>query len=116
LLIRIVGEDESRDLNRRFRGMDRPTNVLAFPIDLPPGVPSRQLGDLVICGPVVRREALAQGKLELAQWAHMVVHGVSHLLGYAHGDDAEAKVMEQREIRLLAQIGFADPYNDLASA
>jgi probable rRNA maturation factor len=116
LLIRIVGEDESGKLNRRFRGVNRPTNVLAFPLDLPIGLPYRHLGDLVICAPVVRREARAQGKPEQAHWAHMVVHGVSHLLGYDHGDEAGAQVMEQREIRLLAQMGFANPYTDVADA
>lgn len=116
LLIRIVGEDESSELNRRFRGVNRPTNVLAFPLDPPTGVANRHLGDLVICAPVVQREARMQGKFAQAHWAHMVVHGVSHLLGYDHGDDVGAQVMEQREIRLMAQMGFADPYNDVANA
>lgn len=116
LLIRIVGEQESRRLNRQYRGKDRPTNVLSFPMELPPGVPNKLLGDLVICAPVVQREAMVQGKQLHAHWAHIVVHGVLHLLGYDHLGEAQAQIMEHRETCLLMQMGFADPYVDCADA
>jgi probable rRNA maturation factor len=111
LTVRIVGEAESADLNGRFRGKHKPTNVLSFPgDDVPlPGEPL-QLGDLVICAPVVAREAAEQGKPERAHWAHMVVHGVLHLTGYDHEEEAEAAEMEQRERELLEALGFDDPY------
>lgn len=107
--IRIVDEDESRDLNHRFRGKDKPTNVLSFPydgetLDVP------VLGDIVICAPVVAREALEQGKEARAHWAHMVVHGCLHLLGLDHQQDAEAEDMESRERDILSAMGFPDPY------
>ena len=105
LTVRIVGAAESRALNRRYRGKDKPTNVLSFPSDLP-GTP----GDLVICAPVVSREAREQGKPARAHWAHMVVHGVLHLLGFDHIRPADAKVMEARERAILARLSFPDPY------
>ena len=111
LTVRIVDETESAELNRRYRGKHGPTNVLSFTYDVPAEVESGLLGDLVICAPVVAREARAQGKPEQAHWAHMLVHGMLHLLGYDHIDAAEARQMEQREIALLAQLGFADPYS-----
>lgn len=114
LVIRIVDEAESRALNRDYRGKDRSTNVLSFPFDAPPGVPAAEtgglLGDLVVCAPVVAREAAEQGKSLDAHWAHMVTHGVLHLLGYDHEDDDEAQAMEDRERELLAALGFSDPY------
>ncbi len=110
LVIRIVDEDESRALNHRYRGKDRPTNVLSFPFEAPPGVETNLLGDLVICAPVVAREAVAQGKATTDHWAHMVVHGCLHLLGHDHQTDTEAQAMEALECRLLASIGIADPY------
>lgn len=110
LTIRIVDEAESQELNRRYRGKDRPTNVLSFPydgdmLDVP------VLGDLVICAPVVQREAEEQGRDLRAHWAHMVVHGCLHLLGYDHEQDGDAEVMETRERELLAELGFSDPYD-----
>ena len=105
LALRIVGNAESRSLNRRYRNKDKPTNVLSFPSDAP-GV----LGDLVICAPVVSREAREQGKAAAAHWAHMVVHGVLHLLGFDHIRPADAKVMERRERAILARLSFPDPY------
>lgn len=112
--ILIVDEDEGRDFNARYRGRDYATNVLSFPADLPVGLPEAALppllGDLVICAPVVRREAAEQGKSARAHFAHMTVHGVLHLLGHDHEDDAEAEAMEALERRILADLGFADPY------
>ena len=107
--IRIVDEAESHELNHRYRGQDKSTNVLSFPydgdmLDIP------VLGDLVICAPVVRQEAEEQGKAPRAHWAHMVVHGCLHLLGYDHVQESEAEVMEARERKILAALGFSDPY------
>jgi len=110
LVIRIVDEAESRALNRDYRGKDYPTNVLSFPFEAPPGVPVPHLGDLVICAPVVAREAREQGKLRDAHWAHMVVHGVLHLLGLDHQTEREARNMERKERSILESLGFSDPY------
>lgn len=133
LNIRIVGDAESRSLNKAWRGKDKPTNVLSFQGDdaltppsaertVPPSPASRArdvsaafgrmrvLGDLVICAPVVAREAAAQGKAPRAHWAHMVVHGCLHLLGHDHEHEPEALRMEALEIRILKRLGFPDPY------
>jgi probable rRNA maturation factor len=112
LTIRIVGALESRRLNRDWRGKDKPTNVLSFPAAPEgfSGTDEMPLGDLAICASVVGREAREQGKVARAHWAHMVVHGVLHLLGYDHEDDADAQKMEGEEVRILAQLGFEDPY------
>lgn len=111
LCIRIVDADESAALNQRYRGKAGPTNVLSFPCAS--GVPELNLlGDLVICAPVVAGEAQTQGKTEAAHWAHMVVHGVLHLLGYDHIGDHDALIMETRERAILARLGFPDPYSD----
>jgi probable rRNA maturation factor len=110
LTIRIVDEPESQALNRDYRDKDKPTNVLSFPFEAPPGVPCELLGDLVICAPVVAREAAEQGKSAPAHWAHMVVHGVLHLLGYDHEEDAQAEDMEALEVQILAGLAIADPY------
>ena len=116
LLIRVVDEAEIRALNRDYRGKDQPTNVLSFPFEAPPGVASRLLGDVVLCAPMIEAEAHAQGKPLAAHWAHLVVHGVLHLLGYDHADAREALVMEARERQLLAELGFPDPYTTEADA
>ncbi len=108
--LRLVGEDEMRELNGRYRDRDYATNVLSFPAELPDAVDLPLLGDIVICAPVVRREALAQGKALNAHWDHMLVHGVLHLLGYDHVEDGEAELMESLERRILARLGHADPY------
>jgi probable rRNA maturation factor len=110
LTIRITDEAESRELNNEYRGKDYPTNVLSFPFEAPPEVPIPLLGDLVICAPVVFREASEQGKTAEAHWAHMVIHGCLHLLGYDHINDDEAEEMENIERHIMANLGFADPY------
>jgi probable rRNA maturation factor len=108
--LRIVGNAESAALNGRFRRKSYPTNVLSFPFEAPPGTRSDVLGDLVICAPVVRREAHTQRKTVNAHWAHMVVHGILHLRGYDHRKRQDAAVMEKKEIRLLKELGYANPY------
>ncbi|GIX36940.1 MAG: endoribonuclease YbeY [Silanimonas sp.] len=108
--VRFVDSPEGRALNRTYRGKDYATNVLSFPVELPPGVRSPLLGDLVVCAPVVAMEALAQGKPLAHHYAHLVVHGCLHLLGMDHQDEAEAEAMEARERRILARLGIPDPY------
>lgn len=112
LAIRLVDSKEGCSLNRHYRGKDYATNVLSFPAELPEGVvmPLPLLGDLVICAPVVAREAKEQGKLLSAHYAHLTVHGVLHLLGLDHENDLEAEVMEQIEREILAELGYEDPY------
>jgi probable rRNA maturation factor len=110
LSIRIVGTREGRALNRQYRGRDYATNVLSFPVELPRGVVSPLLGDLVICAPVVAREAGEQGKAPRDHYAHLAVHGVLHLLGFDHQDEREATRMETLERRVLATLGIANPY------
>ena len=113
LVVRIVNEAESASLNQTYRHKAGATNVLSFPFAAPAGVPSDLLGDIVICAPVVVREALAQRKALLAHWAHLTIHGVLHLLGYDHQDAAQAEAMEQLEIRILAGLGYPDPYGEM---
>ena len=103
LTLRIVGAAESRALNRRYRGKDKPTNVLSFAAE-------GALGDLVLCAPVIAREAREQGKSIRAHWAHMIVHGCLHLQGYDHQRERDAARMERKEQKLLAELGFPDPY------
>ncbi len=112
LTIRIVDEDESQELNHTYRDKNKPTNVLSFPFDAPPGIEINLLGDLVICANVVAKEADEQGKPLLHHWAHMIVHGTLHLLGYDHIEDDEAEEMEAIEIAILAKLGIDDPYQD----
>lgn len=111
LTIRIVNEAESTALNETYRHKQGPTNVLSFPFEAPAEVNSALLGDIVICAPVVLREAVVQGKASEAHWAHLVAHGVLHLLGYDH-DEAQAEAMESLEIRILVALGYPDPYGD----
>jgi probable rRNA maturation factor len=99
ITLRIVGEREGRRLNRMYRKKNYPTNVLSF-----------DTGDIVLCHPVIAREARAQGKAVAAHYAHLVVHGVLHLRGYDHKNKSEAGRMERAERRILARLGFADPY------
>lgn len=110
LAIRLVDAKEGRAFNRHYRGKDYATNVLSFPAELPEGVQLPLLGDLVICTPVVAREAREQGKPLNEHYAHLTVHGVLHLLGWDHEDDKEAESMEQLEREILATMGIADPY------
>ena len=110
LAIRIVDEREGCALNRHYRGKDYATNVLSFPAELPEGVKLPLLGDLVLCAPVVAREAAEQGKPVAAHYAHLTVHGVLHLLGWDHEDDKDAEAMEQLEREVLAELGLPDPY------
>jgi probable rRNA maturation factor len=116
LAIRIVDAREGRSLNRHFRGKDYATNVLSFPAELPEGLPEDVrlplLGDLVLCAPVIAREAREQHKALNAHYAHMTVHGALHLLGWNHEDDTEAECMERLEREILASLGIADPYLD----
>lgn len=108
--IRIVDKSESQSLNSQYRGKDKPTNVLSFPAEFPEGVDVPLLGDLVICAPIVAEEAKAQEKSETAHWAHMVIHGTLHLLGFDHIDDREAELMEATETALLKTLGHPCPY------
>lgn len=114
LAIRIVDSKEGRSLNRHYRGRDYATNVLSFPAEMPEGLPKGVklplLGDLVICAPVVAREAREQKKALNDHYAHLTVHGVLHLLGWDHEDEREAECMEQLEREILATLGVADPY------
>ena len=110
MTVRIVDEAESHELNLTYRGKDRPTNVLSFPFECPDEVELPLLGDLVICRQVVEREAAEQEKPLMAHWAHMVVHGCLHLLGYDHIEDDEAEEMESLETQIMQGLGFDDPY------
>ncbi|WP_162045785.1 rRNA maturation RNase YbeY [Vibrio taketomensis] len=108
--VRIVDEKESHQLNFEYRGKDKPTNVLSFPFEAPPGIEINLLGDLIICRQVVEQEAIEQDKPLLAHWAHMVVHGSLHLLGYDHIEDDEAEEMESLETEIMQKMGYEDPY------
>ncbi|MGV8930960.1 MAG: rRNA maturation RNase YbeY [Luteimonas sp.] len=114
LAIRLVDNKEGRALNRHYRGKDYATNVLSFPAELPEGLPKGVtlplLGDLVLCAPVIAREAREQKKLLVAHYAHLTVHGALHLLGWNHEDEREADCMEALEREILAGLGIADPY------
>jgi probable rRNA maturation factor len=112
LALRIVGTKEGRALNRHYRGKDYATNVLSFPAELPEGVKLPLLGDIVLCAPVIAREAREQGKPLLAHYAHLTVHGTLHLLGWNHEDPRDAECMEQLEREILAEMGIEDPYAD----
>ena len=115
LTIRVVEADESQQLNHDYRGKNKPTNVLSFPFESDVALTPPLLGDLIICASVVASEALAQHKSLEAHWAHMVVHGILHLLGYDHVEPAGAACMEHLEITLLNQLGYPDPYGDMPS-
>ncbi len=108
--VRLVSAAESTSFNARFRHRRHPTNVLSFPFEAPPGARSENLGDLIICAPVVRREARQQNKPVRAHWAHLVVHGILHLRGYDHQNRQDATVMEKMETRILRELGYANPY------
>ncbi|MCB1584225.1 MAG: rRNA maturation RNase YbeY [Xanthomonadales bacterium] len=108
--IKIIGQEESQYLNHTYRCKNKPTNVLSFPAEIPDFVESEHIGDLAICASVVEQEALEQNKPLNHHWAHMTIHGLLHLLGYDHIDDAEAEEMEAFEIQLLYEIGVKNPY------
>ena len=110
LTLRIVDEAEIQQLNADYRDKDKTTNVLSFPFQAPPGIEINLLGDIIICAKVVNDEAKAQNKTNQAHWAHMVIHGCLHLLGYDHIDLAEAEQMEQIEIDILRKLGYDNPY------
>jgi probable rRNA maturation factor len=110
ICIRITDIEEATRFNEKYRSKPRATNVLSFPAELPPGTPSGLLGDLVICAPVVRSEAKQQHKREEAHWAHMIIHGVLHLLGHDHKMPADAEIMEALEVQLLERFCFPNPY------
>lgn len=108
--VQIVSKDEMRELNNTWRGKNRPTNVLSFPMQSPDEVDLKILGDLALCADVINTEAIQQHKPAQAHWAHMVVHGMLHLQGYDHIDEHQAEEMEALEIRILDQLGFDNPY------
>lgn len=112
ICIRMVGPRESQLLNNRYRNRDKPTNILSFTSTIPSSVQLERvlLGDLVVCTSIVNQEAKAQKKDNHAHWAHIIMHGVLHLLGYDHIKDDDAHVMESLEIKLLAELGYPDPY------
>ena len=110
LTVRVIGEEEMAKLNRRYRGRNQSTNVLSFPIEPLLGMRTDLLGDIVVCGPVVDREAAIQHKPPMGHWAHMVVHGMLHLCGYDHESDQEATAMETLEKSVLGGLGYSDPY------
>jgi len=110
LTIRLVNTDESQQLNKQFRQKDKPTNVLSFPFEVPDGIELNLLGDLVVCVPVVKQEAKEQNKKLFDHWAHMIIHGCLHLLGYDHINDVDADEMEALEIKILADLSINNPY------
>ena len=116
LNLRIVDEQESADFNQQYRGKTGATNVLSFPFDAVAPEPLPILGDLVVCAPVVNREASEQQKTSEAHWAHIIVHGVLHLLGYDHIDDSDAAQMEALETSILLELNFPAPYESTDQA
>lgn len=115
VVIRLVDREEARQFNLQYRHRDYATNVLSFPAELPEGIPAdvagSVLGDLLICAPVVAEEAKNQGKQEVEHWAHLSIHGILHLLGYDHEEEADAAIMEALEIEILKVLGIPDPYS-----
>ena len=115
--IRIVDEEEARRFNRDYRNKDYATNVLSFRTELPDNLPAEirqcQLGDILICAPVVVRESLEQQRSEADHWAHLTIHGVLHLLGHDHEQPDEAAAMESLETEILRKLGVSDPYMDI---
>ena len=110
IVVRIVDEQESAELNEQYRLKPGPTNILSFPVEVPEGIELNLLGDLVVCAPVLEKEALEQHKSLTDHWAHIIVHGVLHLLGYDHLDDVEAELMENKEITILNKLNIKNPY------
>lgn len=112
LVIRVVDSEESAILNQSYRGKSGPTNVLSFPFEPPPQIETNYLGDIVICAPIVAREAVEQGKLEKSHWAHLVIHGMLHLQGHDHQTPQDAVAMERVETHIMARLGYPDPYRE----
>jgi probable rRNA maturation factor len=110
IVVRVVDEQESARLNEQYRHKQGPTNILSFPVEVPEGIELNLLGDLVICASVLEKEAEEQRKLLTHHWAHIVVHGVLHLLGYDHIDETEAELMESKEITILKKLKINNPY------
>lgn len=116
LSLLLADDGTVRELNRAWRGTDKPTNVLSFPANPAPGMPGpRPLGDIALAFETLAREAEAEGKALADHAAHLIVHGVLHLLGYDHESDAEAEVMEALEVKALARLGIANPYREMAA-
>ncbi|WP_020483176.1 rRNA maturation RNase YbeY [Methylomonas sp. MK1] len=112
LVIRLVDDAESAQLNQQYRHKNGPTNILSFPFEAPAGMDIDLLGDLVICAPLIAQEAAQQNKLAEHHWAHITIHGVLHLLGYDHIEDQDAEQMEALEIEILSKLGIANPYKE----
>ncbi len=110
LTIRLVNNEESQQLNKQYRGKDKPTNVLSFPFEVPDGIELNLLGDLIICIEVMKQEAQEQNKALFEHWAHLVIHGCLHLVGFDHISDSEALEMESIEISILKKLGISNPY------
>ncbi|MCX7069221.1 MAG: rRNA maturation RNase YbeY [Methylococcales bacterium] len=113
IVVRIVDEQESAELNETYRHKQGATNILSFPVEIPEGIDLNLLGDLVICAPVLEKEAQQQGKILDHHWAHIIIHGVLHLLGYDHLDDEQAEEMESKEITLLQKLNIPNPYEQV---
>ena len=110
ITIRLVDEEESAQLNQLYRRKNGATNVLSFPFEAELDIDEASLGDLVICAPIIKKEAVKQHKTLTAHWAHIVIHGILHLLGYDHVNEDDALIMENLEINYLQQLGFHNPY------
>ena len=110
IVVRIVDEQESAELNQQYRHKTGSTNILSFPVEIPEGIELNLLGDLVICAPVLEKEALEQNKVLTDHWAHIIIHGVLHLLGYDHIDETQAELMESKEITILNTLSIKNPY------
>jgi probable rRNA maturation factor len=110
IVVRIVDEQESAELNEQYRHKPGPTNILSFPVEVPEGIELNLLGDLVVCAPVLEKEAAEQHKALTDHWAHIIVHGVLHLLGYDHIDETQAELMESKEITILNTLNIKNPY------
>jgi probable rRNA maturation factor len=113
IVVRIVDKQESAELNQQYRHKQGATNILSFPVEIPEGIDLNLLGDLVVCAPVLEQEALQQGKNIADHWAHIIIHGVLHLLGYDHLDDEQAEEMESKEIALLQKLNIPNPYQQV---
>ena len=112
IVIRLIDNEESAELNQQYRHKVGPTNILSFPFEAPEGIEMDLLGDLAVCAPLIAEEARQQGKPLLHHWAHITIHGVLHLLGYDHIENGEADEMETLEIALLSQLNIPNPYQE----